>query len=181
MPACHLRTHHLNHLQLGVPASSPIIYVLINGAKQFDTQHFSHKVEDDLLLLWIIHTNIPFSMTSDHRFQALMHYITDGNQIPCSPLTIKARILTCSKLLWPHVAEVTWQTDRQIHLCLDEWTSPHQTMSILGIFASFISKTETRMNSVIGLRILQGSPTGANMAEVVTGVLREYGGELKLG
>jgi len=78
-PACHLRTRHLKQLELGVPASSPIISGLINAAKQFDTQRFSQKVADDLLLLWILHANIPFSMTSDHRFQALMHYINDKN------------------------------------------------------------------------------------------------------
>jgi hypothetical protein len=37
------------------------------------------------------------------------------------------------------------------------------------------------MNPVIGLRTLEGSHTGANMAEIVMEVLREYGIEEKLG
>jgi hypothetical protein len=37
------------------------------------------------------------------------------------------------------------------------------------------------MNPVIGLRLIEGSHTGANMADVVTRVLREYGVQEKLG
>jgi hypothetical protein len=118
-PARHLRTRYLKQLELGIPASSPIISGLINAAKQFDTQRFSQKVADDLLLLWIIHANIPFSMTSDHRFQALMHYINDKNRIPRSPSTIKDRILTRIQLLQQYVAKLMRQADTKIHLSCD--------------------------------------------------------------
>jgi len=150
-PAHHLRTRHLKQLELGVPALSPIISGLINTAKQFNTQHFSQKVADDLLLLWMIHANIPFSMTSDNGFQALMHYINDTNRIPRSPSSIRDRIVTRFQLLQPHDAELMRQADTQIHLCCDVWTSPHQTMAIRGIIAHFISKSGMRMNPVIGL------------------------------
>jgi hypothetical protein len=91
-PARHLKRHHATMITLGVP-TSPIISSMVNAAMMFDKQRLSQKVADDLLLLWIIHANIPFSVTSDHRFQALLQYLNDRNQIPPSPTTMKERIL----------------------------------------------------------------------------------------
>jgi hypothetical protein len=48
-------------------------------------------------------------------------------------------------------------------------------MAVLGIIAHFTSHTGRRMNPVIGLRLLEGSHTGANMAGVVSELLQEYG------
>jgi len=110
-----------------------------------------------------------------------MHSINHKNRIHCSPSSIKDRIPTQCLLPQPHVAKLMRQADIHIHLSCDGWTCPHQTMVILGIIAYFLSKTGTRMDFVIGLRLLEGSHTCANMAEVVTGVLREYGVEEKLG
>ena len=69
----------------------------------------------------------------------------------------------------------------RIHLSCDGWTSPHQTMAVLGVIAHFTSRGGIRMNPIIGLRSLEGSHTGANMAEVIMEILREYGVEEKLG
>jgi len=179
-PARHLKRHHSTKITLG-PPSSPIVSSLVNAAKMFDKQRFSQKVADDLLLLWIIHANIPFSVTSDHRFQALLQYLNDRNQIPQSPTTIKQRILDRFHLFRPRIAELMQQAVTHIHLSCDGWTSPHQTMAVLGIIAHFTSHAGTRMNPVIGLRLLEGSHTGSNMAGVVSELLQEYGVLERLG
>jgi hypothetical protein len=54
-------------------------------------------------------------------------------------------------------------------------------MAVIGLIAHFTSRAGIKMNPVIGLRTLEGSHTGANMAEIVMDVLREYGIEEKLG
>jgi len=161
--------------------TSPIISSLVNAAKMFDKQRFSQKVADDLLLLWIIHANIPFSVTSDHRFQALLQYLYDRNQIPRSPTTIKQRILNRFRVLQPRIAELMQQAVTHIHLSCDGWTSPHQTMAVLGVIEHFTSHAGKRMNPVIGLRLLEGSHTGANMAGVVSELLQEYGIQDRFG
>ncbi|KAF8536707.1 hypothetical protein BDD12DRAFT_807563 [Trichophaea hybrida] len=66
--AGHLQKHHSTQLNLIVPTSSAIVSGLINAAKQLDRQKFNQKGADDLFLRWIIHANVPFSMTSNSRF-----------------------------------------------------------------------------------------------------------------
>jgi len=179
-PASHLKRHHATKISLGVP-TSPIISSLVNTAKMFDKQRFSQKVADDLLLLWIIHANITFSVTSDHQFQALLQYPNDSNRIPRSPTTIKKPILHRFCVLHLRIAELMPQAVTHIHLSCDGWTSPHQTMAVYGIIAHFTSHTGRQMNPVIGLRLLEGSHTGANMARVVNELLQEYGIDDRLG
>jgi len=93
-PAWHLKNHHSKQLDLGT-SSSQIITGMKIAAQKFDNQQFCHQVAADLLLLWIIHWNIPFSMTSHIYFQALMQYLNDVNWIPRSQATVKLHILTC--------------------------------------------------------------------------------------
>ena len=151
------------------------------AAQKFDQQQFCQQVADDLLLLWIIHSNIPFSMTSDNHFRALMQYLNHANRIPRSPTTVKLRIITHFGQLEPQIADLMKEATTQIHLSCDGWTSPHQTMAVIGVIAHFTSRAGVRMNPVIVLRTLEGSHTGANMAEIVMEVLQEYGIEEKLG
>jgi hypothetical protein len=89
------------------------------AAQKFDQQQFSQQVADDLLLHWIIHSNIPFSMPSDNRFQALMQYLNHANRMPRSPTTVKLRILTRFGQLKPLVADLMKQAMTQIHLSCD--------------------------------------------------------------
>ena len=179
-PAGHLQKHHSTKLNLRVPTASPIVSGLINAAKQLDQQKFNQKVADDMLLRWIIHTNVPFSMTSYSRFRVLLLYLNDYNQLPRSSTTITQRILAHFRGLQPHVAKLMQQAITPIHLSCDGWTSPHQTMAVLGVIAHFTSKAGIRMNHIIGLCSLEGSHTGSNMAEVIMEILWEYGVEEKL-
>jgi len=120
-------------------------------------------------------------MTSNSRFRALLLYLNDNNQLPWSSTTITQRILAHFRSLQPHVAELMQQAITQIHLSCDGWTSPHQTIAVLGVIAHFTSKAGIRMNPIIGLRPLEGSHTGSNMAEEIMEILREYGVAEKLG
>jgi hypothetical protein len=104
-PARHLRNHNSKKLDLGT-SISPIIPGMKIAAQKFDQQQFFLQVADDLLLLWIIRSNIPFSMTSDNRFQALMQYLNHANRIPRSPTTLKLRIIARFDHLKPLVADL---------------------------------------------------------------------------
>jgi hypothetical protein len=103
-PAWHLNRQHATKITLRV-LTSRIISTLVNAAKMFDKQRLSQKVADDLFRLWIIHENIPFTVTSHDRFQALLPYLNERNEIPWSPSRIKPRIHTRILLLQPHIAE----------------------------------------------------------------------------
>jgi hypothetical protein len=125
------------------PPSFPIVSSLVNAAMIFDNQRFSQKVADDLLLLCIIPAIIPISVTSDHRFQALLHSLNNRNQIPPPPTTIKQCILNRCHLFWPHNDVLMYQAVTHIHLSCDGWTSPPETMAVLGIIAHFTSHAGT--------------------------------------
>jgi hypothetical protein len=103
--ASHLQKHHSTKLNLRVPTSSPIVSGLINVAKKLDRKKFNPKVAEDLLLRWIIYTNVPFTMTSRSGFRALLQYLNDNNQLPWSSSTIAQHILAHFRSLQPHVAE----------------------------------------------------------------------------
>jgi len=108
-PPGHLQKHNSTKLNLRVPTSSPIVSGLINAATQLDRQKSTQKVADDLLLRWIIHTNVPFNMTSNSRFRALLLYMNDNNQLPQSSTTITERILAHFHSFQLHVAGLMQQ------------------------------------------------------------------------
>jgi len=177
-PARHLRKHHSKKIDadaLGGMKFSPIINGMFNAANMVERYRFSQKQAYDLLILWIIHSDFPLSVTSSPYFQSLMQYLNNKFQIPWSPNTIKKCILSRFESQPTDLAHVIQHAISQIHLSFDGWTSPHHTMAILGIIAHFPDPSGRRMNPVIGLRLLEGSHTGANMAEVILEVLQHYG------
>jgi hypothetical protein len=147
--------------------TSPTISSLANPAKMVDKQRFSRTVVDDLLMLWIINATIPFSVTSDHWFQALLQYHNDKDQIPLSPSTTKQHIVNRFRLLQPLTADLMQPVVTHLCHCGAGWTSHYQTMTVLGIIVHFTSHAGRRMNPVIGLHLLEGSHIGAKMAGIV--------------
>jgi len=61
----------------------------------------------------------------------------------------------------------------QIHLSIDGWTSPHQSMSVIGIVGHFTTERGSRLNPVLALKEIEGSHTGAALAEIVVKVVAE--------
>ena len=55
----------------------------------------------------------------------------------------------------------------QIHISFDCWTSPHYTMSGIGIVGHFTTRQGSRLNLVLALKEIQGSHTGSALAEIV--------------
>jgi hypothetical protein len=148
---------------------------LMQASNRIQHPRFNQQVADDLVLQWIIHANLPFRITSDERFQTFIYYLHNTCAVPRSPNTIRKRILVRSNQQKLKLAELLRESMSQIHISCDGWTSPHHTMAILGIIAHFTPQSCVQMNPVLGLRLLEGSHTGATMVEVVTEVLQSYG------
>jgi len=180
-PAGQLQKHHSTKLILRLPIYSPIVSGLINAAKQLDRTKFNQTVAVDLVLKWIIQTNVHFSMTSNSRFWALLLDLNDNPHLHRSSTTITQCMLAHFRRLHPHVAGLIHQAITWILLSCDGWTGPYQTMAVLGVIAHFTSKAGIRMNPIIVLRSLEGSHPGSNMAKVIMEILRKYGVEVKLG
>ena len=66
-------------------------------------------------------------------------------------------------------------------MSIDAWTTPHQTMGILGIAAHFIGPNAKFYNIVLGFEELIGQHSGSNMADLVVKVVEDYGVSQSLG
>ncbi|PWW75428.1 hypothetical protein C7212DRAFT_202887, partial [Tuber magnatum] len=60
-----------------------------------------------------------------------------------------------------------------IHLSVNGWTSPHHTMSILGVVDHFPSTRGTRYNLVLALWEIQGPHTGEALGDIVVNIIKE--------
>jgi hypothetical protein len=103
-----------------------------------------------------------------------MTYINPNNQMPHSHTTVKTRILEMFKDDQHSLAQRMTNPLSQIHISCDGWTSPQQTITVLGVITHCTSSSGIQINPVIGLHLLQVPQTGANMADVVTDVLATY-------
>ena len=62
----------------------------------------------------------------------------------------------------------------QIHFATDLWTSPNRH-GVLGITVQWVSNEFKLQKAVIGLRECRHSHGGENQADIITGILQEYG------
>lgn len=67
-----------------------------------------------------------------------------------------------------------------IHVSPDAWTGPNNE-AILGITVQFVTERLGLQRLVLGLKEIQGSHTGSNMADILAKLFEEYGIERKIG
>jgi uncharacterized protein involved in high-affinity Fe2+ transport len=73
----------------------------------------------------------------------------------------------------PHIKAFLQTSKGLIHLTFDGWTS-RQNDPYLGINAYFMDRDWKQHTMLLGLQPLQGTHTGANIADEVTAVLKVF-------
>jgi len=58
-------------------------------------------------------------------------------------------------------------------MSIDGWTSPDQSMSVIGIVGHITTQRGSRLNLVLAIQDIQGSHTGNALAEIVVKVIKE--------
>ena len=93
---------------------------------------WSQHTSDDLLVRLIIHENLSFQIVESQYFQQYVQYQRNTNIIPSSGSTVKEKIIKNHEKAQTKVKSLLSSALSLIHLSIDGWTTPHQTMGILG-------------------------------------------------
>ena len=136
-------------------------------------ESFTKDSTDRLLLNWIIYSNQAFSAIEHDSFRELIHHIQPRYKLPKSGDTIRSWVIRNYGDQKNEVRQEIKNSTTQIHLSVDGWTSPHHTMSVLGVVAHFTSARGTRYNLVLALREIQGPHTGEALADIVVNIIKE--------
>jgi hAT family C-terminal dimerisation region len=110
-----------------------------------------------------------------------VNYQRRNNRVPKSGDTIGNWIKTDYEQAKSRVRELVAAAISSVHLTIDAWTTPHQTMALLGIVAHFVGADGKLYGIVIGLEELDGPHSGMNMAEYVLKVVQDYEIEKSIG
>jgi hAT family C-terminal dimerisation region len=135
---------------------------------------WTQTVSDSLLVRFIIHNNLPFRLVESPHLRALLLYQRASNQIPKSADTAQRWAISDYDKTKSDVGELLKNALTSIHLSIDGWTSPHQTMAVLGIIAHFVGADGRLYGIVVGFEELDGPHTGSNMADCVSKVIEDY-------
>jgi len=101
-------------------------------------------------------------------------HIQPKYKLPKSTDTIRSWVITNYKDQKNEVRLEINSANTQIDLSVDGWTSPHQSMSVIGVVAHFTSSRGARQNLVLALRKIQGAHTAEALADIVVSVIKEY-------
>ena len=103
---------------------------------------WSQRTSDDLLIRLIIHENLSFRIVESQYFQQYLQYQRNTNSVPSSANTVKEWIIKNHKKAQTKVKSLLSSALSLIHLSIDGWTTPHQTMGILGIVAHLLDSMQ---------------------------------------
>jgi hypothetical protein len=128
-----------------------------------------------LLSKWIVWMHISFSQVESKHFRQMMVYVDavldSSNFWPQSGNTIRDWVLKdfgrCKEQVLKRLAE----SEGQIHLNFDLWTSPN-SLALLGVVAHWMSKDKQLQTTLLGLR--RGAHTVENMSTVVLDVIHTF-------
>ena len=170
-------TRHLNHnhparaRQQSTSKANESIGTMVENLRQPWTQ----AVSDNLLMRLIVHENLPFRLVESPHLRALLLYQRPSIQIPKSADTARGWAITDYGKTKSQVRELLKNALTSVHLSIDGWTSPQQTMAVLGIIAHFVGANGRLYGIVLGFEELDGPHSGNNMAESVLKVVEDYG------
>ena len=122
--------------------------------------------------------HISFSQVENEAFQSLLLYLsaTLASYLPSSGTTIRNWIIEDFKQRRTQIKKELHLSKGLVHFSFDMWTSPN-SMAMIAVIAHFVSHTGEAKACLLGLRRIQGSHSGENMAYTIIAVIEEY--ELK--
>jgi hAT family C-terminal dimerisation region len=136
----------------------------------------------ELFVNWLAADSLPFSLCKSRAFRTFLQYISpSANELlPESDTTIHQDILDCYVRLKSDVKQRLQSALSLVHITCDLWTSGNR-LGLMGIVAHFVDEDGILHSLTIGLREMEGSHSGENMAKILWDVLSEYQILTKLG
>ena len=128
--------------------------------------------------------HISFSQVESEYFRQMMVYLDvvldSSSFLPKSGNTIRDWVLKDFGKCKEQVLKQLNESERQIHLSFDLWTSPN-SLALLGVVAHWMNKDKHLQTTLLGLRRLKGAHSGENMSAVVLEVIRTFQIENRIG
>jgi hAT family C-terminal dimerisation region len=128
------------------------------------------------LIEWIVVMHITFSQVENEWFRRFLAALSPSLEgwIPRAGNTVKAWILKEFERRQEGIKKRLHTSKSRIHLSFDLWTSPNN-MAFVGVVGHFMSSKYKVESVLLGLRRIQGTHTGENIAEAVLKVIHKYG------
>lgn len=120
--------------------------------------------------------HLAFAIVENWTFQAFVATLTDHaiELLPTSHSTVKEWVMASFKERRTKIRACLHHSKSRVHLSFDLWSSPNG-YALAGVVAHFISNKGQSQAVLLGLRRVEGSHTGDNIAECVLSVLKDYG------
>ena len=135
------------------------------------------------LLRWIVERHVPFSVVEDQNFQLMLtslnnslsgYLVKSGDSIRnwLEDEFIQAQVVIRD--------EVIAKARSKIHISCDLWSAPNG-YAMCGVAAHFVGHSGRVQHVLLALRRMRAAHGGREMAEVMIGVLKDYGIRRRLG
>ena len=147
-----------------------LAFAPINSSRE---DSFTKDSADRLLLNWIIYSPQPFTAIEEGAFREFVQHIQPKYNLPKTGDTIRSWVIRNYEEQKEEVRREISNALTPIHVSIDGWTSPHQSMTVIGIVAHFTTQRGNRLNPVLAIQEIQGSHTGNALAEIVVKVIKE--------
>ena len=144
--------------------------------KRSDTESKVEPIQLRYLLLnWVAHDNLPFSLVQSQPFRAFVKYINPyANELmPLSPDVIRKDLSTTIQLRLAPIVKAIAKAQSTIHLIYDGWTSNNR-MALFGIQARFLDEHYQLQTILLGLPKIKGEHTGVQFAELAFLITEKY-------
>jgi len=175
------RKFHGYETQTGSPGSTDVLTLLQRGTKTGNRRRiidlatpagFNQRDFEEYFLKAFLATNLAFNCSNNLAFRRVFKYLRPSIVIPC-PTTLTRHLKRLGVSTIDNI-RAGLPTEGRISLAADTWTSPNK-LPFLAIVAYWISDSWQMEEVLIGFEEIKGSHTGANMAEIINGVLAKYG------
>ena len=119
--------------------------------------------------------HILFSVVENKKFQAWVQVTTSvaSTLLPRDRDTIRNWIIQEFKTRQRDLVTTLQVSKSLVHFSFDLWTSPNYR-SILGVVGHYLNKKGENVTTLLGLCHLMGAHSGANMAEQVVQIIKDY-------
>jgi len=172
---------HGYETQTGSPGSTDGLTLLQRGTKRGNRRRiidlatpagFNQSDFEEYFLKAFLATNLAFNYSNNLAFRRVFKYLRPSIVIPC-PTTLTRHLKRLGVSTIDNI-RAGLPTEGRISLAAHTWTLPNK-FPFLAIVAYWISDSWQMEAVLIGFEEIKGSHTGANMAEIINGVLAKYG------
>jgi hypothetical protein len=155
--------------------AEPVVYNIVT---QTEVNKFNQA-----LIAWIVLAHLAMACVENDAFRLLILCLNPGiyKFLYKSGNTIRKLVIGDYEDRKKRVIADLAAARSKVHISFDMWTTPNKKLAMLGIVAHYLTRDLTTRSLLIGLKKVEGSHTGVNLARYIVPVIQEFGIEGNLG